>query len=87
MTTHLLSDEASKHLVTEIVRIAEALALERVRQNKKRYLRQNEVMKEYRCTHRDIMQWEIAGLRKRKQGKSWYYDRKDIENVLDSLKQ
>ncbi|EGQ3102781.1 TPA: DNA-binding protein [Staphylococcus pseudintermedius] len=87
MTTHLLSEEASQHLVTEIVRIAEAVALERVRQKQKRWLRQCEVMDEYRCTHKDIKDWEIAGLTKRRQGKSWYYDRKDIESVLATLKQ
>lgn len=83
----LLSNEASQQLVADIVRLAETLALERVRQKQKRWLRQSEVMEEYRCTHKDIKQWEIAGLTKRKQGKSWYYDRRDIENVLETLKQ
>ncbi|EGQ1628914.1 helix-turn-helix domain-containing protein [Staphylococcus pseudintermedius] len=85
--TQLLSNEASQHLVTEIVRIAEAVALERVRQNQKRYLNQKEVMEEYRCTHKDITKWEKAGLKKFRKGKSWIYDRRDIEQVLESLKQ
>lgn len=83
----LLSNEASQQLVSDIVRLVETLALERVRQKQKRWLRQCEVMDEYRCTHKDIKEWEIAGLTKRKQGKSWYYDRKDIESVLATLKQ
>lgn len=85
--SQLLSEEASQQLVADIVRLAETLALERVRQKQKRWLRQSEVMEEYRCTHKDIKLWEIAGLTKRKQGKSWYYDRRDIENVLETLKQ
>ncbi|PCF61878.1 hypothetical protein B4W74_13045 [Staphylococcus intermedius] len=85
--TQLLSNEASQHLVTEIVRIAEAVALERARQNQKRYLNQKEVMEEYRCTHKDITNWEKAGLKRFRKGKSWIYDRRDIEQVLESLKQ
>ncbi|CRV27593.1 DNA-binding protein [Staphylococcus cohnii] len=83
----LLSNEASQQLVSDIVNLAEKLAIEKARESQKRWLRQNEVMKEYRCTHGDITNWEIAGLRKRRQGKSWYYDRKDIDEVLETLKQ
>ncbi|MGW7931521.1 DNA-binding protein [Staphylococcus xylosus] len=83
----LLSNEASQQLVKDIVILAEKIAMEKARQSKRRWLRQNEVMKEYRCTHADITNWEIAGLRKRRQGKSWYYDRKDIDDVLETLKQ
>ncbi|HEC2146753.1 TPA: DNA-binding protein [Staphylococcus delphini] len=85
--TQLLSNEASQYLVTEIVRIAEAVALERARQSRKRYMNQKEVMEEFQCTHRDITRWEIAGLKKFRKGKSWIYDRRDIEQVLESLKQ
>ncbi|MBA8764187.1 DNA-binding protein [Staphylococcus coagulans] len=87
MLQPLLSEQASQQLVDSIVSIAEKVAIEKARQSQKRWLRQNEVMKEYRCTHSDITKWECLGLRKRKQGKSWYYDRKDIEEVLESLKQ
>lgn len=83
----LLSNEASEQLVNSIVNIAEKIAIERARQSQKRWLRQNEVMKEYRCTHSDIISWEKLGLPKRRQGKSWYYDRKDIDEVLEKLKQ
>ena len=83
----LLSNEASQQLVSDIVSLAEKLAIEKARQSQKRWLRQNEVMKEYRSTHADITNGEIAGLRKRRQGKSWYYDRKDIDEVLEGQKQ
>lgn len=84
--TQLLSNEASQQLVTSIVNIAEKLALEKIKQSRKRYLIQKEVMEEYNVTHKVITEWEIKGLRKVKIGKTIRYDRHDIENVIEQMK-
>ncbi|PTG92126.1 hypothetical protein BU645_03435 [Staphylococcus chromogenes] len=84
--TQLLSNEASQQLVTSIVNIAEKLALEKVKQSRKRYLIQKEVMEEYNVTHKVITEWEMKGLRKVKIGKTIRYDRHDIENVIEKMK-
>ncbi|MDU0477231.1 DNA-binding protein [Staphylococcus chromogenes] len=84
--TQLLSNEASHQLVTSIVNIAEKLALEKIKQSRKRYLIQKEVMEEYNVTHKVITEWEIKGLRKVKIGKTIRYDRHDIENVIEQMK-
>ncbi|QDW99646.1 MerR family transcriptional regulator [Staphylococcus agnetis] len=81
-----LSDQASQHLVDSIVNIAEKLALEKVKQSRKRYLIQKEVMEEYNVTHKVITEWEMKGLRKVKIGKTIRYDRHDIENVIEKMK-
>ncbi|EIK0300150.1 DNA-binding protein [Staphylococcus pseudintermedius] len=81
-----LSDEASQQLVDSIVNIAEKLALEKVKQSRKRYLIQKEVMEEYNVTHKVITEWEMNGLRKVKIGKTIRYDRHDIENVIEKMK-
>ncbi|NJH98777.1 DNA-binding protein [Staphylococcus agnetis] len=84
--TQLLSNEASQQLVDSIVNIAEKLALEKVKQSRKRYLIQKEVMEEYNVTHKVITEWEMKGLRKVKIGKTIRYDRHDIENVIEQMK-
>ncbi|MEB7824688.1 DNA-binding protein [Staphylococcus chromogenes] len=84
--TQLLSNEASQQLVDSIVNIAEKLALEKIKQSRKRYLIQKEVMEEYNVTHKVITEWEIKGLRKVKIGKTIRYDRHDIENVIEQMK-
>lgn len=81
-----LSDQASQHLADSIVNIAEKLALEKVKQSRKRYLIQKEVMEEYNVTHKVITEWEMKGLRKVKIGKTIRYDRHDIENVIEQMK-
>lgn len=81
-----LSDQASQQLVDSIVNIAEKLALEKVKQSRKRYLIQKEVMEEYNVTHKVITEWEMKGLRKVKIGKTIRYDRHDIENVIEQMK-
>ncbi|HDZ3322679.1 TPA: DNA-binding protein [Staphylococcus aureus] len=81
-----LSDQASQHLVDSIVDIAEKLALEKIKQSRKRYLIQKEVMEEYNVTHKVITEWEMKGLRKVKIGKTIRYDRQDIENVIEQMK-
>ncbi len=84
--TQLLSNEASQQLVNSIVNIAEKLALEKVKQSRKRYLIQKEVMEEYNVSHKVITEWEMKGLRKVKIGKTIRYDRHDIENVIEQMK-
>ncbi|UXS36823.1 DNA-binding protein [Staphylococcus delphini] len=81
-----LSNQASQQLVDSIVNIAEKLALEKVKQSRKRYLIQKEVMEEYNVTHKVITEWEMKGLRKVKIGKTIRYDRHDIENVIEQMK-
>lgn len=84
--SQLLSEQASQQLVNSIVDIAEKIALEKVKQLRKRYLIQKEVMEEYNVTHKVITEWEIMGLRKVKIGKTIRYDRQDIENVIEQMK-
>ncbi|HCZ0287893.1 TPA: DNA-binding protein [Staphylococcus aureus] len=84
--SQLLSEQASQQLVNSIVDIAEKIALEKVKQSRKRYLVQKEVMEEYNVTHKVITEWEIMGLRKVKIGKTIRYDRQDIENVIEQMK-
>ncbi|MBY7665391.1 MerR family transcriptional regulator [Staphylococcus agnetis] len=86
MLQPFLSDQASQQLVDSIVNIAEKLALEKVKQSRKRYLIQKEVMEEYNVTHKVITEWEMKGLRKVKIGKTIRYDRHDIENVIEQMK-
>ncbi|HHV8709241.1 TPA: DNA-binding protein [Staphylococcus aureus] len=84
--SQLLSEQASQQLVNSIVNIAEKIALEKVKQSRKRYLIQKEVMEEYNVTHKVITEWEMMGLRKVKIGKTIRYDRQDIENVIEQMK-
>ncbi|HDD0250426.1 TPA: DNA-binding protein [Staphylococcus aureus] len=84
--SQLLSEQASQQLVNSIVDIAEKIALEKVKQSRKRYLIQKEVMEEYNVTHKVITEWEMMGLRKVKVGKTIRYDRQDIENVIEQMK-
>ncbi|HAR4374018.1 TPA: DNA-binding protein [Staphylococcus aureus] len=84
--SQLLSEQASQQLVNSIVDIAEKIALEKVKQSRKRYLIQKEVMEEYNVTHKVITEWEIMGLRKVKIGKTIRYDRQGIENVIEQMK-
>ncbi|WP_381407441.1 DNA-binding protein [Staphylococcus aureus] len=84
--SQLLSEQASQQLVNSIVDIAEKIVLEKVKQSRKRYLIQKEVMEEYNVTHKVITEWEMMGLRKVKIGKTIRYDRQDIENVIEQMK-
>ncbi|HDE7874352.1 TPA: DNA-binding protein [Staphylococcus aureus] len=84
--SQLLSEQASQQLVNSIVDIAEKIALEKVKQSRKRYLIQKGVMEEYNVTHKVITEWEMMGLRKVKIGKTIRYDRQDIENVIEQMK-
>lgn len=59
---------------------------ELVASQQKRYLIQKEVKEEYNCNARDIAAWEAAGLKRFRRGKTWVYDRKDIEALFETLK-
>ncbi|MGW7932152.1 DNA-binding protein [Staphylococcus xylosus] len=84
--TQLLSDEASMHLAKGVLELAEKMAEEKLKHVKKKWLTQKEVMEEYRCGHKEITCWEMAGLTKRKQGPKYYYDRDEIEETLEKMK-
>ena len=81
-----LSEAASIDLANGILKLAEQIAQQKLEQQQKRWLTQTEVRKLYRCTHSDVTEWERLGLTKRKQGRSYYYDRQEIERFLESQK-
>ena len=82
----ILSESASLELAKGILKLAEQIAQRKIEQQQKRWLTQTEVRKLYRCTHSDVTEWERLGLTKRKQGRSYYYDRQEIERFLESQK-
>lgn len=82
----ILSEAASIELANGILKLAEQIAQQKLEQQQKRWLTQTEVRKLYRCTHSDVTEWECLGLTKRKQGRSYYYDRQEIERFLESQK-
>lgn len=82
----ILSESASLELANGILKLAEQIAQRKIEQQQKRWLTQTEVRKLYRCTHSDVTEWESLGLTKRKQGRSYYYDRQEIERFLESQK-
>ncbi|ETJ35780.1 hypothetical protein Q604_UNBC09878G0005 [human gut metagenome] len=86
MSTPILSEAASIELANGILKLAEQIAQQKLEQQQKRWLNQSEVRKLYRCTHSDVTEWESLGLTKRKQGRSYYYDRQEIERFLESQK-
>ncbi|MGF3114753.1 DNA-binding protein [Facklamia sp. P12937] len=83
----LLSEEASLLLVDGILKLAERIAEEKIAQQKKQWLMQKEVFEEYECCARDVAHWETLGLKKRRLGKRWLYDRNDIDELLQTLKE
>ena len=82
----ILSEAASIELANGILKLAEQIAQQKIEQQQKRWLTQTEVRKLYRCTHNDVTEWERLGLTKRKQGRSYYYDLKEVEEFLLSQK-
>ncbi|MCW6665494.1 DNA-binding protein [Aerococcaceae bacterium NML191219] len=83
----LLSEQASNKLVEGLLLLIEQKVDERLKAKECPRLNQQEVMKEYKCTHEKIKHWEMLGLKKRRQGRCWVYDRKDIDAVLEKEKQ
>lgn len=82
----ILSESASLELANGILKLAEQIAQRKIEQQQKRWATQTELRKLYRCTHSDITEWEGLGLTKRKQGRSYYYDLKEVEEFLLSQK-
>ncbi|HFI0463789.1 TPA: DNA-binding protein [Streptococcus suis] len=83
----LLSEKASEEFVNSLLDLIERKVEERLLQKEKRYLMQKEVFEEYNCNSKIIQDWERAGLKRFRMGKRWLYDRKDIEAVIETLKQ
>lgn len=83
----LLSEKASEDFVSALLDLIEEKVNERMLQKEKRYLMQKEVFEAYDCNTRILDRWEKAGLRKFRHGKRWLYDRRDIEDVIEKLKQ
>lgn len=83
----ILSESASLELANGILKLAEQIAQQKIEQQQKRWLTQSEVRKMYRCTHADITEWQRLGVKARKQGRSLYYDRVELEEFLQTQKQ
>lgn len=87
MSTSILSDEASQELAQGILTLAEELAHQMIEQKQKQWLMQKEVFEAYSCDAKVLGKWEELGLKKRRQGTKWMYDRKEIDELLQTLKQ
>lgn len=87
MGTPLLAREASQELVKGVLELAKELAQEEVARISQKPLRQNELMKLYRFDHKYMKKLKAHGLKSRKQGKSVYYDVRDVEAILEQLKE
>lgn len=87
METSILSESASRFLADGILELAEKIAEEKIRMQCKKWLMQKEVFKEYRCDHKTLMLWEAKGLKRRKQGNRWFYDREEIDELLEAMKE
>lgn len=86
MNTVLLGEEASHELVKGVLTLAREIAVEEVNRLSQKPLRQNELMKLYRFDHKYLKYLEAHGLKSRRQGKSVYYDVRDVEAILEKLK-
>lgn len=82
----IFSESMQEKLVNEIVKLAEKIAVERIKQKEKAYLSQKEIMKEYNLSHEQLKNLEIKGLAKFKLGKRLIYNRYDLEKLFDKLK-
>lgn len=87
MTQSILSESASIQLAEGILKLADKIAEEKLRMMQKKWLMQKEVLKEYSIGVGTLSNWEALGLKHRKQGGKRYYDRDDIEELLDSMKE
>lgn len=84
--TSLLSESASLELVNHIVDIIEQEVEKRMLAKEKQWLMQKEVYEIYNCHSKILKEWERLGLKKRRQGTKWYYDRYEIDELLQTLK-
>lgn len=86
-TTALLGEKASTELVKGVIELARELAQEEITRQNMKPLRQKELMALYRFDHKYIKYLKAHGLKSRKQGKSVYYDIRDVDMLLDKLKE
>lgn len=85
--TALLGEQASSELVKGVLKLAREIAQEEIERLNKKPLRQQELMELYRFDHKYLKYLKAHGLKYRKQGKSIYYDIRDVEAILDKLKE
>ncbi|MGV3353313.1 hypothetical protein [Streptococcus orisratti] len=86
-TTALLGEKASTELVKGVIELARELAQEEITRQNMKPLRQKELMALYRFDHKYMKYLKAHGLKSRKQGKSVYYDIRDVDMLLDKLKE
>lgn len=85
--TALLGEQASHELVKGVLTLAHEMAQEEQDRLNMKPLRQQEIMKLYRFDHKYLKYLKAHGLKSRRQGKSLYYDVRDVEAVLEQLKE
>lgn len=86
MTESLLSENASIELVRGALILAREMAKDEIERLNKKPLRQGEIMELYSFDHKYMKYLKSGGLRSRRQGKSVYYDVRDVEEILEKLK-
>ncbi|HFI0762175.1 TPA: hypothetical protein ACGO6Q_000707 [Streptococcus suis] len=86
MTESLLSENASIELVRGALILAREMAKDEIERLNKKPLRQGEIMELYSFDHKYMKYLKSCGLRSRRQGKSVYYDVRDVEEILEKLK-
>ncbi|MGT2866404.1 hypothetical protein [Streptococcus fryi] len=84
--TALLGEQASAELVKGVIALAREIAKEELEIQNKKPLRQQELMELYRFDYKYMKYLKAHGLKSRRQGKSVYYDVRDVEAILESLK-
>lgn len=87
MATALLAEKASHELVQGVITLAREIAKAEVERLMMKPVNQQELMKMYRFDHKYIKYLKAHGLKYRKQGKSVYYDVRDVEEILEKLKE
>ncbi|WP_314394026.1 DNA-binding protein [uncultured Abiotrophia sp.] len=83
----ILSKEASMELVRGILGVVSQKVEEASRSQQKQILNQSELFKAYDCNYRDVERWLKLGLKRRRQGQKWMYDRRDVEAILEIEKE
>ncbi|MGT2742990.1 hypothetical protein [Streptococcus plurextorum] len=74
-------------LVNGILSLAERLATEKLEYLQQKPIKQKELMELYGFDYKYLTKLKALGLRGRRQGKSIYYDLRDVDNILEELKQ
>ncbi|MEW4354078.1 hypothetical protein AB1I63_04150 [Streptococcus pneumoniae] len=83
----ILSESASHELVRGTLELAKELAREEIERERRKPLRQGEIMELYRFDFKYMEYLKSLGLKHRRQGKSIYYDVRDVDNLLEKLKE